>query len=1455
MRRKSQILCTVLLLLVAQLGWAGDFKIKVDGENVSLGIVPKRYPFSVKDNAGKTIATIYAFGQKFTAPSGGIVAVSGNNIYGFAKNPDSKNITEVLDWGGVKWKTLEYAFTGSNISNITAGAPDLSECWSLEGTFQDCESFNGDLTAWDVKHVRNMRNTFKNAKAFSSDISGWNVQAVSDMSGMFMNATAFATDLSKWGDRVQNVANMENTFQGATAFNYNLGLWKLKSVKKIGIGNSGISGENYSHALMFWNVMGLKDVALDATGLYYSNTAKAARGALETKNWTIRGDYTDAPAVAGAKPFIFHIIANRTGDVKVPVLGRNMKITYRDVASVSDLAVKDGITATQEGEMYTFRVTSGKVYEVIVEAKGVVAFKGKEIRMPFSVEQWGDVAWKTMSHMFDGATVSFSKRAGTPNMTEVEDCSFMFKDCESFNGDLSAWDMSKVKDMSHMFDGCMIFNSPLNKWNVSSVKSMNSMFKGCEKFNQLLNSWTVASVEDFESMFEGCKEYNKPMIGWTTTSAYNMQAMFKGCEKFNQPLPTWNTEKVQNMSEMFSGCKKYNQPLSTWKVAYVTSFANTFEGAKAFDQALGAWELRRVRALDLSSTALSSENYTASLIDWAKQGDICTDFQLSVKANLEYKKEAIDAHKSLEVDKKWVFSKDKAEKVEDPKITTVRFKDPAFYIYKGKGTDYVCEAFGKIKEFINAKDFEYEVKSSFTKEDEEKNLSIAHKVEGDKIKVTITPNEEVEGEIFLTVLRREGEYARQTISFKFKAIEDKLKDITFTPDMSVVHLRQGEEYDLPVQVNSSLKDYQRVPALNLENDTKENLDKLVQAVNYDEKDKIKIHLKGFAEGEYTVRMASAYDPAVKATTFKVVVLPALTKFQILGDQEIMMRMGDPAYHIALDMVSASELSKQVEWTCEPDDIATVYQNGEVNPSKVGFATITLKTFTYPQITKTVKLTVLAASVTHKVSLKQGDYTDPNNPTFSDVTCTVIPEDIVPGGEALVKVTSNVVFDGDLMLSDEDKASGAEVTTVVPNKLYLVRMGTRNITLKGKKPASEPVYTLEVSFDKTDVSVAKYIINGSTYDMSDATQATKAAEELKKLGKNAQVTVELKNDSSYPVLFEATNSDVEKTGTGYLVKMDGKDAKVHFRVLKNGSSDLHKFNAVATPVEGKPAIKVLAKVEESNSSDYELDKLVEGDVVTVTVVEPANVVYKVSVTGGAELITVVENKEYKVRMGNADATFTIEYDTTPVTYQIDVVDNTLMGFTSNPASLKNLEAGSDITITVNNSANKTLAVDVEGVAHMEQEGNVFKVKVGYQDGVVVINAVNNLKPNTTPNQKPEDNGGDNGGGNGGGNGGDNGGGNGGDNGGGNGGNNGGTPVEDAVLANVVVAPNPFTSFLVVNASLEGRYELLNVQGVVLRAGELSGAETRVETSDLNAGLYLLRVSVANGASKTFKVVKR
>ena len=82
------------------------------------------------------------------------------------------------------------------------------------------------------------------------------------------------------------------------------------------------------------------------------------------------------------------------------------------------------------------------------------------------------------------------------------------------------------------------------------------------------------------------------------------------------------------------------------------------------------------------------------------------------------------------------------------------------------------------------------------------------------------------------------------------------------------------------------------------------------------------------------------------------------------------------------------------------------------------------------------------------------------------------------------------------------------------------------------------------------------------------------------------------------------------------------------------------------------------------------------------------------------------------------------------------------------------------------------------------------------------------------------------------------------------------VEDAVFANVVVAPNPFSAQLrIANGELCGTYTLLNVQGVVVRNGNMLGSEVVIETTDLTSGLYLLRLTAENGATKTYRVVKQ
>ena len=82
------------------------------------------------------------------------------------------------------------------------------------------------------------------------------------------------------------------------------------------------------------------------------------------------------------------------------------------------------------------------------------------------------------------------------------------------------------------------------------------------------------------------------------------------------------------------------------------------------------------------------------------------------------------------------------------------------------------------------------------------------------------------------------------------------------------------------------------------------------------------------------------------------------------------------------------------------------------------------------------------------------------------------------------------------------------------------------------------------------------------------------------------------------------------------------------------------------------------------------------------------------------------------------------------------------------------------------------------------------------------------------------------------------------------------VEDAVFANVVVSPNPFeTQLRISNGDVRGRYALYNTQGVEVAFGGLECVETLINTASFPAGMYLLRLTAENGATKTFTVVKR
>jgi len=57
--------------------------------------------------------------------------------------------------------------------------------------FHNAESFNCDLSSWDVSNVTNMGGVFYNASSFNCDLSSWDVSNVTDMKGMFVGASSF----------------------------------------------------------------------------------------------------------------------------------------------------------------------------------------------------------------------------------------------------------------------------------------------------------------------------------------------------------------------------------------------------------------------------------------------------------------------------------------------------------------------------------------------------------------------------------------------------------------------------------------------------------------------------------------------------------------------------------------------------------------------------------------------------------------------------------------------------------------------------------------------------------------------------------------------------------------------------------------------------------------------------------------------------------------------------------------------------------------------------------------------------------------------------------------------------------------------------------------------------------------------------------------------------------------
>ena len=166
----------------------------------------------------------------------------------------------ILDRTGLDF----YISQGQDVSKVcTSLVTDMSDL------FKD-NSFNKNISSWDVSNVTDMHNMFNGAYSFNQDLNSWDVSKVTDMIGMFYNASDFNGDIGSWD--VSKVTDMTAMFNGASSFNQDLvnlpiGSWDVSSVTNMSY--------MFYNAFDFNGYVGSWDVSnvTDMIGMFYQATS------------------------------------------------------------------------------------------------------------------------------------------------------------------------------------------------------------------------------------------------------------------------------------------------------------------------------------------------------------------------------------------------------------------------------------------------------------------------------------------------------------------------------------------------------------------------------------------------------------------------------------------------------------------------------------------------------------------------------------------------------------------------------------------------------------------------------------------------------------------------------------------------------------------------------------------------------------------------------------------------------------------------------------------------------------------------------------------------------------------------------------------------------------------------------------------------------------------------------
>jgi surface protein len=258
----------------------------------------------------------------------------------FSNGGDKEKILTVEQWGHMQWKSMKSAFYGctelTTVPGATAAeAPDLTSTGiSFMGMFRSCESFNSNLSGWNVSRGFNFNQMFYYATAFNNgsvtndggNELNWTMKdgthlASGSFSYMFHGAEKFNQKISSWnvsgGSSFGAMFSMTDIFNNGSVTNDggNELDWTMKDGAHQASGSFShmfSKSKNFNQNISSWNISKGNDFRVMFQNAELFNNGSVTNDEANELNWTMKDGTHQA---SGSFRSMFRNAANFNQDI------------------------------------------------------------------------------------------------------------------------------------------------------------------------------------------------------------------------------------------------------------------------------------------------------------------------------------------------------------------------------------------------------------------------------------------------------------------------------------------------------------------------------------------------------------------------------------------------------------------------------------------------------------------------------------------------------------------------------------------------------------------------------------------------------------------------------------------------------------------------------------------------------------------------------------------------------------------------------------------------------------------------------------------------------------------------------------------------------------------------------------------------------------------------------------